>query len=217
MKAVLALIIIYVGTFFVAIQGASQASVQASQQNGTAQNDLDATQRKPIDPAKDSDLRSLMELIGIKDQVQDSVSSSAEQNREKLLATVPNDEKGQAFVNAFSAHYEMKFDVDRMGEQIMSVYDRHFTDEEVKGLLQFYGSPLGQKYAAEMPRISREIQAASRDAGAKAAREALQEVKNQNPEMGANARLGFGQRGGQFRGQRQQNLPQQQVLRQLPQ
>jgi hypothetical protein len=217
MKAVLALIIIYVGTFFVAIQGASQTSVEASEQNATAQNQADSPQRKPIDPAKNADLRSLMELIGVKDQVQDSVSNSAEQNREKLLATVPNDEKGQAFVNAFTAGYEKKFDVDQMTEQIVNVYDKHFTDDEIKGLLQFYGSPLGQKYAAEMPKISREIQAASRDAGAKAAREALQEVKAQNPAIGANARLGFGQRSGQLRGQRQQDSAQQQAQRQTPQ
>ena len=33
MKAVLALIVIYVGTFLVAIQGASNTSVEASEQN----------------------------------------------------------------------------------------------------------------------------------------------------------------------------------------
>jgi hypothetical protein len=210
MKAVLALIIIYVGTFLVAIQGASQASVQASSQDGAAQNQSDSSRRKPIDQVKDSDLRSLMELIGMKDQVQDSAANSAEQNREKLLATVPNDEKSLAFVNAFSAGYEKKFDVNQMAEQIVNVYDRHFTEDEIKGLLQFYGSPLGQKFAAEMPKISHEIQAASREAGARAAREALQEIKNQNPETGPGARPGFGQRRGQLQGQKQQDARQPQ-------
>lgn len=217
MKAVLALIIIYVGTFFVAIQGASQASVQASEQNGAAQNQGDSAPRKLIDPVKDSDLRSLMELIGIKDQVQDSIRNSSEQSREKLLPTVSNDEKGRAFLSAFSSGYERKFDVNQVTEQIVNVYDRHFTDDEIKGLLQFYGSPLGQKYAAEMPKVTREIQAANRDASAKAAREALQEVKNQNPQIGANARLGVGQRNGQFRGQRQQDSAAQQTQQYPPQ
>jgi hypothetical protein len=209
MKAVLALIIIYVGTFFVAIQGASQASVQASEQNGAMQNAGDPAQRKLVDPVKDSDLRSLMELIGVKDQVQDAIKNSSEQNREKLLPAVSSDEKGRAFLNAFSSGYERKFDVNQVTAQIINAYDRHFTDDEIKGLLQFYGSPLGQKYAAEMPKVTREIQAASRDAAAKAAREALQEVKNQNPEVGVNARLGLGQRNGQFRGQRQDSAAQQ--------
>ena len=213
MKAILALIIIYVGTFFVAIQGASQASVQASEQNGAAQNVGDPAQRKLVDPAKDSDLRSLMELIGVKDQIQDSIKNSSEQNREKLLPTVSSDEKGRAFLNAFSSGYERKFDVNQVTEQIINAYDRHFTDDEIKGLLQFYGSPLGQKYAAEMPKVSREVQVASREAAAKAAREALQEVKNQSPEVGANARLGLGQHNGQFRGQKPQDSAAQQAQR----
>jgi hypothetical protein len=45
-----------------------------------------------------------------------------------------------------------------------------------------------------MPKISREIATAARSASSKAAREALVAVKEQNPEVGQNARLGNGQR-----------------------
>src|SRR5260370_32946791 len=63
----------------------------------------------------------------------------------------------------------------------------------MKGLLQFYGSPLGQKVAAEMPKITRELQAATRAASTRAAKDALAEVNQQNPEVGQSARLGLGQ------------------------
>ena len=102
-------------------------------------------------------------------------------------------EKVQAFVNAFATSYQKKFDVDQVTEQIVGIYDKHFTDDEIKGLLQFYGSPLGQKVATEMPKIGREIQAATRAAGMKAAKAALAEVKQQDPETGQSARLGNGQ------------------------
>ena len=195
MKAALALLAIYIGTFLVAIQGASQNPVQAAQ--GAA---AQTAAVKAIDPVKEADIRALMELIGARDLVQDGVTTSSEQYREKLLATVPNNEKGQAFVNAFVSSYEKKFDTDQVTEQLVGVYDKHYSEDEIKGLLQFYGSPLGQKVAAEMPKISREIQAASRAASAKAARESLQEVKELNPEVGQSARLGIGQRRGQQRG-----------------
>src|SRR4029077_7928695 len=107
--------------------------------------------------------------------------------------TVPNNDKGQAFVNAFAASYQKKFDVDQVTDQLVAIYDKHFTDDEIKGLLQFYGSPLGQKVAAEMPKIGRETQAAIRAAGAKAAKDSLAEVKQENPEIGQSARLGNGQ------------------------
>jgi hypothetical protein len=222
MKAVLALVIIYVGTFFLVIQGASQNAVQAAPQSAApAQNNPASPQtNSSIDPAKEADIRSLMELVGARDLVQDGANTAIEQSREKLLATVPNNEKGQAFVNAFAASYQKKFDVDQATDQLVAIYDKHFTDDEIKGLLQFYGSPLGQKVATEMPKIGRETQAAVRAAGTKAAKESLAEVKQQNPEIVQSARLWNGQgqgqgqqqRRGQLRGQGQP--PQQQAAQQ---
>jgi hypothetical protein len=212
MKAVLALVIIYVGTFFLVIQGASQNSAQASRQGAASAqgNAVSAQSNSSIDPVKEADIRSLMELVGARDLVQDGANNAIEQSREKLIATVPNNDQGQAFVNAFSASYQKKFDADQVTQQLVGIYDKHFTEDEIKGLLQFYGSPLGQKVAAEMPKIGRETQAAVRAASGKAAREALAEVKQQNPQVGQSAHLGLGrwqQRHGQ---QAQQQTAQQQ-------
>jgi hypothetical protein len=118
-------------------------------------------------------------------------------------------------VNAFAAGYQKKFDVDQVAEQLVDIYDKHFTDDEIKGLLQFYGSPLGQKVAAEMPKIGRETQAAVRTVGTKAAKEALAEVKQQNPEVGQSARLGRGQ--GRWQQRRGQVAQQQTAQQQDPQ
>jgi hypothetical protein len=216
MKAVLALVILYIVTFFLVIQGASQNPVQASPENAAGpQGNSSTAPSHSIDATKQTDIRSLMELIGARDQVQDGASNAIEQSREKLLATVPNNDKGQAFVNAFAASYQKKFDVDQMTEQLVSVYDKHFTEDEIKGLLQFYGSPLGQKVAAEMPKIGREIQSATRAASNKAAKEALAELKQQNPEVGQSARLGIGQ--GRWQQRRGQQQSQQSAQQQPPQ
>ncbi len=220
MKAVLALVIIYVGTFFLVIQGASQNAVQASPQGqAAAQNSSASSQaHSSIDPAKEADIRSLMELVGARDLVQNGANTAIEQSREKLLSTVPNNDKGQAFVNAFAISCQKKLDVDQVTDQLVAIYDKHFTDDEIKGLLQFYGSPLGQKVAAEMPKIGRETQAAVRAASTKAAKESLAEVRLQNPEIGQSARLwnsqgqGQQQRRGQLHGQVQP--PQQQAAQQ---
>ena len=187
MKAVLALILIYVGTFLVAIQGGSFAGAQASQKGSSSPNNGQAT--ASIDPAKEADIRSLLELVGAREMVRDSMTRATEQYRERLLETVPDNQQGQAFVNTVVTGYEKRFDVDAVTEQLVSVYDKHYTDDEIRGLLQFYGSPLGQKVAAESPKISRELQEAIRKTSAKAAKEALQEAKQENPGVGQHARL----------------------------
>jgi len=213
MKALFALIVIYIGTFFLVIQGSSQNSAQgAPQGSASLQNSAGSPSNSKIDPVKEADIRSLMELVGARDMVEDGANTAIEQSREKLLATVPNNVKGQAFLNTFLVSYQKKIDADQVTEQLIGVYDKHFTDDEIKGLLQFYGSPLGQKVAAEMPKINRETLAAVRQVSGKAAREALAEAKQQNPEVGRSARLGNGQgRFQQRRGQRQLQASQQET------
>jgi hypothetical protein len=188
MKAVLALFVIYVGTFFVVIQGASQNPVQAAPQNAAGAQGQ-ATTRASIEPVKEADIRSLMELVGAHDAVQDAVAKGSEQFRENLVASVPGNERGQQFVNAFVADYQKKFNPDDVTGQLVAIYDRHFTEDDIKALLQFYGSPLGQKYAAEMPKISVEAQAAHRAVSTRVAKEVLQDLRQQYPGIASQARL----------------------------
>ena len=213
MKAIFALIVIYVGTFFVAIQGASNSPVQAAQHEAAK-----TSATKSIDPQKDSDIRSLLELIGARDMIQEGANNSTEQYRQKLISLAPNDDKAQDSVNSYLAVFQKQYDADAIADQLVAIYDKHYTDDEIKTLLQFYGSPVGQKVAAQMPQIAREIQSASRATGAKAAKEALQALKAENPGIGQSARLGNrprrwqqGDRGQQAQSQQaaQQPEPQQ--------
>jgi len=190
MKAVLALFIIYVGTFFLVIQGASQNPVQAAPQSATALQDNGAqTPAKPMDPARDADIRSLMELLGVRDALQEATTKSTEQYRDSLLATVPDNDRGQAFINAFMDSYQKKFNPDDMTDGLVAIYDKHFTEDEIKGLLQFYGSPLGQKYAAEMPKVSAESNSAGHAISVRVVRDVMQDLRKQYPGVAAQARL----------------------------
>jgi hypothetical protein len=190
MKAVFALILIYVGAFLVAIQGSSPSAAQAASQSGTSKQFSTAANATSIDPVKEADIRALLELVGARDQIQDSVKLTAEQYREKLLLTVQNNEQGQAFINSVITQYEKNFDVDQVTDRLLALYDKHYSEDEIKTLLQFYGSPVGQKVAAESPKIAREVQETTRAAASQAAKDALAHVKQQNPGVGQNARLG---------------------------
>lgn len=181
MKAVLALIVIYVGTFLVAIQGASNTSVEASEQNS-------AQAGAAIDAVKEKEIRSLLELVGARDAIQDAASSATEQYRQKMLETSANNDRVQVLTNAYLAEFQKKFDADSVTNQLVGIYDKHFTEDEIKDLLEFYGSPLGQKVAAEMPKIGRESQVATRAASAQAARLAWQDLRAEHPNAGENFR-----------------------------
>ena len=41
-------------------------------------------------------------------------------------------------------------------DKLVSAYDKHFTNEEITGLLKFYESPVGKKVVEVMPQITAE-------------------------------------------------------------
>lgn len=187
MKAVGVLVIIYVAAFLLATHEGSQNLAEAASQQGNAAQRPEA--RAPIDPAKEADLRSLMELLGVRDTAEQTAAKAAEQYRQTLSASVPDNDSGRQFVDSFVDSFRRRFNPNDVTDELVSIYDLHFNGEEIKGLLVFYGSPLGQKYAAELPKVSVEAQAASRTISARVAKEVLQDLKRQYPLIGAQARL----------------------------
>jgi uncharacterized protein len=178
MKAFLVLAAIYVGAFLIAIQGATNTSAEGVANKPGIQR---------IDPAKDADIRSLMELVGARRLAKDAAAKGAEQLRENLVATLPASERGQQFVNAFVADYQKKFNSDDVTNQLVGIYDKHFTEDEIKGLLQFYGSPLGRKFAAESPKIQAEVEAANHAVSTKVAADVLRDLPNEYAVIGNDA------------------------------
>jgi hypothetical protein len=170
MKAFLVLAAIYVGAFLIAIQGASQTSAEGVTRKAEISR---------IDPAKDADIRSLMEMVGARGAVQETAAKNAQQIRENLVATMPASNRGQQFVDAFVADYQKKFNADEVTGQLAGIYDKHFTADEIKGLLQFYGSPLGRKFAVEMPKINSEIESANHAVSTRVASDVLRGLPNE--------------------------------------
>lgn len=51
------------------------------------------------------------------------------------------------------------FTAERMVEELVPIYDRHFTGEEIKDLIAFYESAAGKKFVAVQPQIITEANA----------------------------------------------------------
>lgn len=181
------LVVLYVAAFLVATHEVWQNPAEAAPQQGNAAKQQEV--RAAIDPAKEADLRALMELLGVRDTAEQAAAEAAEHYRQTLSASLPDNDSARQFVDSFVNHFQRRFNPNDVTDELVSIYDLHFNGEEIKGLLVFYGSPLGQKYAAELPKISGEAQGASRTISARVAQEVLQDLKRQYPAIGAEARL----------------------------
>ena len=136
-----------------------------------------------IDRQKEARIRELMDVTGAKNLGQQLIEAGMEQFRSSVQDSQPNNPRAKQFVDAFVARFQKHFDPNSLNEQIIPIYDKYLTTDDLKGLLEYYRSPLGQRMLKTLPELTRESQAAGFALGQKAAQETMEELKADFPEF----------------------------------
>jgi hypothetical protein len=136
-----------------------------------------------VDPQKEARIRELMDVTGAKNLGQQLIEAGMEQFRSSVQDSQPNNPRAKQFVDAFVSGFQKHFDVNTLNEQIIPIYDKYLTTDDLKGLLDYYHSPLGQRMLKTLPELTRESQAAGFALGQKAAQETMEELKTDYPEF----------------------------------
>ena len=124
---------------------------------------------KKIDPKKEKSIRDLLELTGalkLGDIVGQQVLG---QFRGNAPSSVPEE-----FWTAQAKKFE---DRDDLINDTINTYDKHFTQAEIDGMLEFYRSPVGQKFLTELPQVQQEASTYARAWGEKKAQAILTELR----------------------------------------
>ncbi|HEX8299145.1 MAG TPA: DUF2059 domain-containing protein [Rubricoccaceae bacterium] len=149
-----------------ALAGSSAAAQPASQP--------DALLRK--------DVRELIEITGaaaLGAQMSEQMLTSLRPLFDQAYPDVPID-----VLNALFEEMRVEVGQADMAALVGPVYERHFTHAEIKGLLAFYKTPLGQRSIELMPVIMRESMAAGQEWGEAAGRRAAETVVQRLRERG---------------------------------
>lgn len=138
-----------------------------------------------IDPEKEANIRRLVELSGVKSNMTASVAAMSTMIRASLEKSGMNNEKARTFSDLVLAKMQEKMtsQFDSLLAMLMPVYDKYYTNEDLEGLIAFYGSPLGQKLLKSMPAVLRESQTAGYQWGSKIGEESEREVLAEHPEL----------------------------------
>jgi len=72
-----------------------------------------------------------------------------------------------------------KFKVEKIIDMIIPVYDKYFTQDDIRQLIKFYQTPVGKKIIKVMPSISAETMTLGQKWGAKISEEMMNEVKQE--------------------------------------
>ena len=136
-----------------------------------------------IDPAKETKIRQLLDVVGTRALMEQTVKSMAETSQASLARALMKNESSERFVELFYVKLQSKLNTDEFVSLIIPIYDKYLTTEDIDGLIQFYQSPLGKRALKVLPQIVQEAQAAGFQWGQRMGQEAAQEVIAEHPEL----------------------------------
>ena len=136
-----------------------------------------------VDPQKAADIRRLMQVTGAAGlgvQVMQGMETTL---RASLESSLPPGEYRATLIDLFLAKFRSKATGDALVALVIPIYDRHFTDDEIKQLTAFYETPVGKKAVAELPKVVSESQEAGKIWGQQLGAQTMNEVLAEHADL----------------------------------
>ena len=135
-----------------------------------------------VDPAKEADIRQLIQITGA-DKLADQMMSGMETNlKPGLITAFPPGEYREKLVTLFFEKFHSKASL-TLVDLVIPSYDKYFSDAEIRELTAFYQTPVGKKAITVMPQLMNEVMQASQTWGQQLARDSMQEVLQEHPDL----------------------------------
>jgi hypothetical protein len=136
-----------------------------------------------IDPAKEADIRRLLDVTGAAGLATQMMGQMEQGIRPLMTNSLPPGEYREKLIELFFEKFHSKVDSNQLISLIVPIYDKYYTHAEIRSLIQFYESPVGKKVATSMPKIMAESQAVGGQWGQQIGRDSMMEVLQEHPDL----------------------------------
>jgi uncharacterized protein len=163
-------------------QGSTEQQAKPNPTPQATSSDVTPAQTK-IDPFKAADIQRLMDVAGMKTIMTESWNSMILNLRPTIVKALPAGDYRDKLVDLFIERFRSKLTIQQFLDMAAAAYDKYLSDEDIKGLIEFYGTPLGQKTLTILPKLTVELQTEGMHAGEQAGRESMTEVLAEHPDL----------------------------------
>ena len=138
-------------------------------------------QVKKEEPEKVENIRCLLKMVGV-ERIQQGMM-------DQMLAALKNaipptsNQSGQKMLDRLTEILGEEFKKIGFTNMAIELYDKYFTAEEIKGLIQFYESPVGQKAIQVLPGLTQESTTRGIELGKTAGMKAMERWLDEFPEL----------------------------------
>ncbi len=132
---------------------------------------------------READVRRLLDVIGSKKVMLQVAEQMSEQIRQAMLKQLPPGERSAQIADAFKKKFLARINPDKIFEIAGPIYERNISAADVKELIRFFESPVGQRYVQVLPKMTQETMAASIEWGQSMMKEVMGEMQQEFPEL----------------------------------
>ncbi len=138
--------------------------------NGVALAQTTDSSNVPVTAQETEKIKNIKQLLNVT-----GASSLSQQIVMQMLISMKSQypQVPQKFWDAFSS----EFNADDLIKELIPIYSKYYSDEDIKGLIAFYQTPLGKKTIALLPQISQESIAIGQRYGLDAGKRAIQKLE----------------------------------------
>jgi uncharacterized protein len=166
-----------------AAQDASSGGTdQASDQSVAAAAKASRAQVQ-IEHAKEADIRRLLDLTSAGALATQTMDRMEENIRVLMTNSFPPGEYREKLIDLFFEKFHSKRDPQQLLDLSVPIYDKYYSDDEIKQLIRLYETPLGQKMLSVMPKVLGDLQSAGEKWGEGMGRQSMTEVLVEHPEL----------------------------------
>jgi uncharacterized protein len=165
-----------------AAQHQAGTPVQPAQPAAAAQPGKEAPAAEKLDPAKDTAIRHLMDITEVS-RLGERVSNGITGQVRTVLGRTLAPDRLDKFMATFSQEFTSQSRSSQIVDAIVPIYAKYFSLEDIKGLTQFYESPLGQKIVKNMAAVVQESQNDAMEIGQRDAMSVLHAMTGDYPEL----------------------------------
>ena len=139
-----------------------------------------------VEPQLKADIERMIEVAHLRERMLELSRLRFERLRPQLTASMPPTPNRDKILLEYAEKYTSLHVSSEYMSKVADIYAKYFSDDDIKGMIQFYQTPAGQHYIAKIPEVTADMAQLADSAGAEGIPHIWKELCREYPELRGN-------------------------------
>ena len=136
-----------------------------------------------VEPQLREDIERMIDVGHLEERMREISRLRFEQLRPQLTASMPPTPNRDKILLEYAEKYTNLHTSSDYMSRVADIYAKYFSDDDIKGMIQFYQTPAGQHYIAKIPQVTADMVQLAGTAGEEGIPRIWKELCSEYPEL----------------------------------